>query len=340
MSSGPVKILAGPGKCAAIITSALLFQFHGSFSKMPPSPRSRRFCFTLNNYTQGEVEIIDDFFRLTEHVTYAVVGVEVGESGTPHLQGFFITVDPQRLAAVQRLVSPRCHIEAAVGTSLQAANYCKKDGQFTEYGTFPGAQGKRNDIKDFTEWVEAQERKPNERDVARSHPGIYLKYHGRALELVDHLWESARLVDADAGLRPWQVTLRDNLVVPCDEDRIVNFFVDIDGGAGKSWFVRYMISEYPTRVQFLSVGKRDDLCFAVDPSMDIFLFDIPRGGMEFFQYNVVEKLKDQLVFSAKYQSRTKIILHKVHVVVFCNEHPSLNAMSQDRYNVVVITNDA
>lgn len=43
-----------------------------------------------------------------------------------------------------------------------------------------------------------------------------------------------------------------------------------------------------------------------------------------------------MIFSPKYQSSVKIIAHKVHVVVFCNESPDYDKMTGDRYNIVTI----
>ena len=81
------------------------------------------------------------------------------------------------------------------------------------------------------------------------------------------------------------------------------------------------------------MGKRDDLAYAIDITKRIFFFDIPRKSMEFIQYGVLEQLKDQMIFSAKYESVNKVIPHKVHVIVFSNEQPDREAMSQDRYYV-------
>jgi len=99
---------------------------------------------------------------------------------------------------------------------------------------------------------------------------------------------------------------------------------------------QYWYSERPDDVQMLRVGKRDDFAYAIDPTKKLFVFDIPRGGMEYLQYTILEQLKDRVIFSPKYNSRTKIIRHKVHVVVFCNEDPDRNKMSRDCYYIINI----
>jgi len=96
----------------------------------------RRWCLTLNNYS------MEEYLSLTmlSEAIYAVIGKEVGESGTPHLQGFFIWPNSRRLSAMRKL-SPRAHWEPTKGTSKQAADYCKKEGDFVEIGDLPRSPG-------------------------------------------------------------------------------------------------------------------------------------------------------------------------------------------------------
>lgn len=294
------------------------------------SSQARRWVFTLNNPSEDEEQSLADRLSEPSNFQYAVFGREQGESGTPHLQGFLVSTSPRRLNWLRLNVSPRAHFEVARGTSQQAAAYCKKDGVFDEFGTFPDQSGRRTDIERFKDWIEAQPRKPSERDIAREFPGLFLRYP-RLMDLVGHLRPQPVL--AGGLLREWQSNLDERLRTEPD-DRSVDFFVDLEGAKGKSWFVRYQMTKFPEETQFLSVGKRDDLAYAIDETKRVFLFDLPRGSMEHFQYNVLEKLKDKLVFSAKYASKVKVLEHNCHVVVFCNEHPDMQAMSIDRYNVV------
>lgn len=118
---------------------------------------------------------------------------------------------------------------------------------------------------------------------------------------------------------------------PCTDNRAIVFYVDEEGGHGKSWFQRVFISMYEDRVQLLSSGKRDDIAFAVDEHKDIFLFNIARGQMEYLNYSVLEMLKDRMVFSSKYNSQMKILTRVPHVIVFCNEEPDYNKMTNDRF---------
>ena len=99
--------------------------------------RYRNFTFTHNNYTDTSLE--DEI-----SCKYIVYGREVGESGTPHLQGFLSFSCGRSLSAAIKSL-PGCHVEVARNVHA-AIEYCKKDGDFTERGvapmTFSGAAKK------------------------------------------------------------------------------------------------------------------------------------------------------------------------------------------------------
>lgn len=102
--------------------------------------QSRRWVFTLNNYTEEEEALLE---FMADEAEYLVVGYEVGEEGTPHLQGAVVWKKPRRLAAVRKELE-RAHWEVMRGTTAQAAEYCKKEGEFREWGAMPGPSNKED----------------------------------------------------------------------------------------------------------------------------------------------------------------------------------------------------
>lgn len=300
--------------------------------------RGKRWVFTLNNYVDEDVERLR-IFGESDDCGYLVYGREVGVGGTPHLQGFVLFVDRKRFIQVQAVLGRRCHIESARGTNQQAREYCVKDGEFVEFGTFPAvSQGRRSDVDQFVDWCRGffddRGEPPSERLIATRFPALFLRYRRHLSDLSLHLCSGP--VFDDGPLRPWQQGLYDELEVDPD-DRTVLFVYDSEGGKGKTWFQRYLLMKRLDDCQMLSVGKRDDIAHAIDVSRRLFLFNVPRGGMEFLQYTILEQLKDRCVFSPKYESRMKLIYHNVHVVVFCNEYPDMNKMTGDRYRIIELT---
>ena len=295
--------------------------------------KSRRFVFTINNPTDDEEQTVCDFLD-SDVVTYGIFGRERGAEGTPHLQGFLVLPSPQRFSYLHARLCARAHLEVAKAKSQVAADYCKKEGDFEEFGTLPDHQGRRSDIDEFKIWITSLSHRPSEREVATAYPSLYLRYRGNLMQLVGHLSPAPSFGLGDE-LYQWQRELRDILVDEPD-DRSINFVVDHDGANGKTYFVRWCLQQYPDQVQCLSIGKRDDLAHSIDETKRIFFFDIPRRSMEYLQYTVLEKLKDQLIFSGKYESTTKVLPHPVHVVVMCNEDPDITAMTFDRYKFIEI----
>lgn len=290
---------------------------------------SPRFVFTLNNYTPAEVydlRLLGD----ADSTKYLVFGREVGSSGTPHLQGFVIWTQTRSAGWVKRQLGRRCHVEVARGTSYQAAQYCKKENDFEEFGQVPSTPGTTNRFSDFKDWVKEQPTKPTAALVAQEWPSVFLQY-GRCMEWIDLIYPTK--IDVEGDYRPHQQTLARKLEEEPD-DRTITFVVDQTGGTGKSWFIKKWLSEHPSDTQVLSIGKRDDLAHTIDVSRRFFLFDLPRSSAEFLQYTVLEQLKDRIIFSPKYMSRTKFLEHQPHVVVFMNEMPDRNKLSIDRYEVI------
>lgn len=130
------NLLTGPGYS---ITPGLVRR--GGASHSPKRLRaskmtkgSRAWCYTLNNPTEEER---DAQRQLT--CEYHIFGWERGESGTPHLQGYVHFKHQKTLSAVKKLM-PRAHLEERRGTIQQAVDYCKKDGDFEEFGEKPKTQ--------------------------------------------------------------------------------------------------------------------------------------------------------------------------------------------------------
>lgn len=292
--------------------------------------QTRHWCFTINNWTSDDEHLLKN---LGDNVSYLVFGYEVGDSGTHHLQGYVVFPKVKRFNEAKGALPGGAHLEPKRGSVKQASEYCKKDGLFQEYGSLPRDPGTGGQFDRFVEWLlqvqNDEGRVPTEREIATAYPSLWVRYGRKLRDLAEHHAPRPDLEDGD--LRVWQATLKDVLLEAPPDDRGILFYIDTEGGKGKTWFQRFMLSRYPERVQILSVGKRDDIAHAIDEDKDIFLFNVPRGGMEFLNYTTIEQLKDRMVFSPKYDSRTKILKKNPHVCVFCNEQPDMTRMTEDRF---------
>lgn len=112
------------------------------------SGKSRAWCFTLNNPTDDESAALRSLGEC-DICTYVVCGKEIGERGTPHVQGFVCWRNPRSMSGVKKHAGfKRAHLERMRGTHAEAAAYCKKDGDFWEAGELPRA-GRRSDLDEI-----------------------------------------------------------------------------------------------------------------------------------------------------------------------------------------------
>ena len=80
-------------------------------------------CFTLNNWTPEEKEQLIE--KIKELCAQGIFQEEIGENGTPHLQGFINLKTKSRPVGAFQI--PRIHWEKAKGTLKQNITYCSKD---------------------------------------------------------------------------------------------------------------------------------------------------------------------------------------------------------------------
>lgn len=293
----------------------------------------RRYCFTFNNYTAADESRIQGL-AATDRVKYLVYGRERGDSGTPHLQGFVIFNSSTVFNTVKTLLGDRVHVEAARGTSQQASDYCKKDGDYFEHGDVGSKQGKRTDWEQYKDWVVEQGRVPSKREIVLAFPGLWARSRRACIEYAEALSPPPQLVNSDPR-EGWQRTVADYMEEEPSEREIM-FVVDPAGNSGKSWMCRYALTTWPDKVQVMRIGRRDDLAHVIDPTKEIFLIDVPRNQMMYLQYSVLESLKDRLVFSPKYDSCLKVLRTIPTVIVFSNEGPDLSELTSDRFNILEI----
>jgi len=104
-------------------------------------------CFTINNPTQGSEDNLTTMCEMSGNIKYMVYGREVGASGTPHLQGYLELKKKWRGATLKQHIGANAHLELRKAKAHQAAEYCKKDGDYVEFGEVP-ATPKSASVKD------------------------------------------------------------------------------------------------------------------------------------------------------------------------------------------------
>lgn len=146
---------------------------------MSSNPKSRSVCFTLNNYGPADLASLV-LLALEPSVKYLLYGREVGESGTPHLQGFLYLHNP-RVFSYFTGALPRSHIEFTRGAVDQAIAYCKKDGLFDEFGTAPLTPAAKG-VAEAQRWESARTA-AKEGDLDSVPADIFVRYYRTLKEI-------------------------------------------------------------------------------------------------------------------------------------------------------------
>jgi hypothetical protein len=138
---------------------------------------SKTWTFTLNNYDEKDEQLFKDLEK-----NYLVYGREVGESGTPHLQGFIIFKRSYRLTQLKK-ISPKCHWEKAL--AKDAGNYCMKDKDYY-------VEDNRRKTSHAYKEVMEMAKKRKFREIMDEHPALYMRYRNTIRRIEDDYSEGTR----------------------------------------------------------------------------------------------------------------------------------------------------
>lgn len=133
---------------------------------------AKNYVFTVNNYEA----LLDP--ALWPGCLYCVYQEEVGEAGTPHLQGYLCFDARLTRARVSSLPGlERAHLETARGTPDQNVGYCtKEDGRLGgpyEFGVRPKGQGARKDLEEVAAKIKSG---VSLKRIAEEHPSDFIRY--------------------------------------------------------------------------------------------------------------------------------------------------------------------
>ncbi len=142
------------------------------------------------------------------------------------------------------------------------------------------------------------------------------------------------------NLRGWQKEI-ETLVGTEPDDRTIHWYWNPKGCAGKTVLSKYLHIKH----QALPLGgAKKDCLYGVSEwvseysELKVALFDIERSHEDYVSYAAIEKIKDGLFFSTKYESKV-CCYNSPHVIVFANFLPKLEALSADRWHVVRIDDE-
>jgi len=195
--------------------------------------RAKNWCFTLNNYTDEEVRSLRKLGESFEHggKGYLVWGFETAPTtNVKHLQGYISFPERQRPSQIKKFLR-RAHLEIAKGNASQNQEYCKKGGDFEEYGPQPAARGARTDLANLQERIKSG---ASRHDIRDEFFNLYVRYPKAIDNYIAEL----------AAPRQWET----NVVVywgktGAGKTRAVFAFADVESiyvHPGDQWFDGYV----------------------------------------------------------------------------------------------------
>lgn len=141
-----------------------------------------------------------------------------------------------------------------------------------------------------------------------------------------------KLID---NLRDWQKDII-NIIKEEPDDRTIRWYYDYKGNIGKTALCKYICVNF--NAIYIS-GKSSDCKYMIVKYKeskggfpDVVIFDIPRCNMDYINYEAIEKIKDGIFFSNKYEC-DMVIMNSPHLLIFANEEPDYNKLSSDRWTV-------
>lgn len=257
-------------------------------------------CFTLNNYTSEQCDVIQSSIK-----KYCKVGFfnkEVGQSGTPHLQGYIEFIKKDR--PLQKFGIKEIHWAKAKGNKDQNFEYCSKDCcNDPEKMTFCHGFGFKKKLKTISELRPWQK---------------------KCEELID-----LEFANGDDRSINWI----------CDEDGCAGKtqfckymymkkkqLLVITGGGYK---------DIACSLKLFMEDENKDI-----NDETIIFFNVPRDSDDsgLISYKALESLKDGLITSTKYESST-LVFNSPSVWVFSNNMPETSKLSKDRWKIYQIKNN-
>lgn len=148
--------------------------------------RARGWTWTLNNPTEEQVEwfaSLDEDWITEQKIKYMIIGSEVGEQGTPHLQGYTYFTTQRTMGGVKKVFFDEMHLEISRGTARDNQRYCSKEGNvICEVGVMP-QQGKREDLDEIKRRIKKGETMKELIEVVSNYQGLrmaetLMKYQG------------------------------------------------------------------------------------------------------------------------------------------------------------------
>lgn len=271
---------------------------HGGPGKAKRPTLRKRYAFTYNN---PSVECIPRLKSTFSNIASLVIWQrEIGELGTPHLQGYVEFKTKYRIRTLRTLLllDNTIHWEAAKGTRDENVIYCSKPGGTSPYRMgFPDAIRVISDLRPWQQWLVTMINEEHAKTDSFDDRSIYW------------IWDTVGNVGKTALAKYLCVNTSFNAIYV----------------SGKGSDVKFALKTHFDTEE----TNKDKL---------VVLWNLSRAQERFGPYSTLEAIKDGLAFSGKYES-SSLIFNSPIVIVFANWYPQYDSLSVDRWKIKQIPMD-
>jgi hypothetical protein len=247
--------------------------------------KSRRYCYTIHNYTKKDLKRFHKLAESLEKHRYICYGLEVApDTGTPHIQGYIELNSAQRLSYLHNYFNftrngemLKFHIDIANGTAEQNRKYTSKENDFYEFGE-PIKQGERNDLREIKEKI-----KENPKELK---------------SVIDELGNNYQQLKYAESLPKYYLCNRN----PNNPPTV--YWIFGSSGVGKTKLVSDSFDDicYVSSYKWLGTDYNQNECFLLD---DFREFDLP--------FNTILKITDRYPFTLEFKG-SQIPLNSPYII--------------------------
>lgn len=93
---------------------------------------AKQWCFVWNNYPANYLDKLNNSMEKCGGASKYIFGKEVGDSGTPHIQGYICF--NRKIRAISQMEIKEIHWEKCKGNEVDNFKYCSKDKNYIQHG--------------------------------------------------------------------------------------------------------------------------------------------------------------------------------------------------------------
>lgn len=308
--------------------------------------KSRKWTFTLNNYTQEDLERLTKIKDTEEVVTFLCFQEEMGKNKTPHLQGFIHLKKQNRMSYVKKVLgTEKVHLEVQKGSDEQNLAYCTKSetkiGETIQTTTpldLTLKAGRRTDIKnEQAEMIKDIKNGMSMRTIMETHIDYFLKYNKSVKDLFKEFKpKNIHNVLKTEEMYPWEKEILE-VFRNRAQHRTIHWIWSQESSTGKTIFKQYI--ENLINVLDISSFKLVDILHGYETEgelkTDVMWANISRvEKIDAPKLEILEQVSDGgQKQSTKYEGGRKYV--NAHTVVTSNHPPPFNELPKRirEYNI-------